>query len=95
MNHLAKSTAQAVASWIGCEINPKWKVPQLSLRNHLLGVFESYSIQCVLDVGANEGQYHDFLREQVGYQGSILSFEPNVACYEKILKRSKSDNSTV
>src|SRR5262249_52923903 len=33
-------------------------------------------IDCVLDVGANRGQYHDFLRERVGFEGWIISFEP-------------------
>ena len=32
-------------------------------------------IDCVLDVGANVGQYHDFLRDKV-LEGPIVSFEP-------------------
>lgn len=34
------------------------------------------SIDCVFDVGANEGQFTDVLRNRVGFSGTIVSFEP-------------------
>jgi FkbM family methyltransferase len=54
-------------------------------NHHLSRLFERLQIRCVLDVGANIGQYHDFLREKVGFEGAIISFEP-VPRHVEILK---------
>ena len=61
-----------------------------SLGSHLLKVFKSREIDCVLDVGANLGQYGKFLRE-IGYTGYILSFEPVKAVYEQLVMASEND----
>lgn len=66
------------------------------MENHsfelfLRRLFDSYSIDAVIDVGANLGQYHDFVRYQVGYPGWIVSFEPDPECVVKLQERSKSD----
>jgi FkbM family methyltransferase len=47
----------------------------------LRSVLKKLSINCVLDVGANRGQYGTMLR-RIGYDGWILSFEPVRANYE-------------
>jgi FkbM family methyltransferase len=39
-------------------------------------LFTSREIATVIDVGANRGQFHRFLRDQVGYERLIVSFEP-------------------
>ena len=44
-------------------------------------VFEKLSINCILDVGANQGQYGTLLR-RIGYSGWVISFEPVRASYE-------------
>jgi FkbM family methyltransferase len=44
-------------------------------RSLLKNVLDKLSINCVLDVGANRGQYGMLLR-QIGYRGTIASFEP-------------------
>jgi FkbM family methyltransferase len=62
-------------------------------RDHLKKLFQYYEIDCVFDVGANYGQYAKMLRQEVGFQGLILSFEPNpdAANYTKELAHGDSD----
>ena len=48
-----------------------WLRDRLVLKH----VLEKLSINCVLDVGANRGQYGILLR-RMGYRGYIVSFEP-------------------
>ena len=43
---------------------------------HLRALFQRLQIDCVLDVGANRGQFREFLRSFVDYRGRIISFEP-------------------
>jgi len=47
----------------------------------------------VLDVGANEGQFADKVRE-IGYRGLIISFEALPAVHAKLESRAASDHST-
>jgi FkbM family methyltransferase len=52
-------------------------------------VLERLAVNCVLDVGANRGQYGSLLR-RIGYTGWILSFEPvqsNLQVLEEVAKR--------
>ena len=51
----------------------KGKVALIFEEVHLQRFFEHYKIDCVFDVGANEGQYATMLRERVGYHGHIIS----------------------
>jgi len=49
------------------------------------------AIDCVWDVGANVGQYGVELR-LLGYNGLIISFEPDQSNFEKLKSRSKRDS---
>ncbi|HSC47142.1 MAG TPA: FkbM family methyltransferase, partial [Gammaproteobacteria bacterium] len=53
---------------------------QPSLGSHLCQLFAKLDIDCVLDVGANQGQYGAMLRK-AGYRGRIVSFEPVAKTY--------------
>jgi len=61
---------------IGAALTPRAYSANLALASHLRELFAELQITCVFDVGANEGQYRNFLRRRCGYTGEILSFEP-------------------
>ena len=51
----------------------------------------SFEIDCFWDIGANIGQTGLSIREH-GYNGNIISFEPQKEAYEKLLKVSSQDS---
>jgi FkbM family methyltransferase len=55
------------------------------LPGQLKYFFATEGINLVIDVGAFHGSYCTLLREEVGYRGPIVSFEP---CAESFLKLS-------
>ena len=60
------------------------------VRFPLMRYFQAEDINVVLDVGANRGQYAQELRK-LGYQGSIISFEPVDAAFEQLATVSADD----
>jgi FkbM family methyltransferase len=60
------------------------------LSDHLANVFAAKGIDCVIDVGANSGQYGLFLRA-LGFAGYIVSFEPVKAVYERLCLTAAND----
>lgn len=60
------------------------------LDRHLQRLFALLQINCVLDVGANQGQYGRRLRE-LGYQGTIISFEPVSADFQQLQAAAAGD----
>jgi FkbM family methyltransferase len=61
-----------------------------SLEAHLASVFAHDRIDCVLDVGAHEGQYGRLLR-RCGYDGHIISFEPVTANARALNEHARLD----
>ena len=61
---------------------------------HLNNVFRKYSIDCVIDVGANSGQYGSFLRG-LGFYGWIVSFEPVKSVFDKLVENAKGDDKWI
>jgi FkbM family methyltransferase len=55
--------------------------PPNSLARHLRFLLKGMAVNCVLDVGAHKGQYVHLLRDDVGYRGRIVSFEPVSSTY--------------
>lgn len=81
-----------MARRLGYELIPAWRLESHDFAEHLGALFAQQRIDCVADVGANVGQYRDFLRAQVGYKGRIVSFEPIAELAEALERRAQSDS---
>lgn len=90
MNALAKRLIDA-ADRFGLALMPKWRMVRLPMAEHLGSVFRKYGIDAVIDVGANVGQYGDFLRNEVGFEGWILSFEPHPTTFATLARHVEAD----
>ena len=71
---LAGAVDAAVASPAAAPI--VYRLRRISDLQVLAGLLSNLRIDCVIDAGANEGQYARMIR-RFGFTGLILSFEPN------------------
>ena len=88
---IVKETIREIASRLGYVVIPKWRLPNWEFATHLRKIFKIYEIMTVVDVGANEGQYGEFLRREVGFKGLIISVEPQVKCFQELQKKAFKD----
>jgi FkbM family methyltransferase len=58
--------------------------------NRLITAIKDQEIDIIMDVGANQGQYAEFIRT-LGYAGEIVSFEPLSSAHKLIKKKSEKD----
>ena len=75
-------TALAALRRVGLEVS--------RTRPNLIDFLQSRSIDCVLDVGANIGQFGRSLRNR-GYTGRIISFEPISEVYQLLVQEVRGD----
>ena len=80
---------------LGLAIIAKWRLASLPLSTRMKKIIKEYQIDCVIDVGANIGQYGQFLRNEVGYSGLIISFEPDPSNFNCLKEASKHDKQWV
>jgi len=89
---MLKKFIENVFDKLGYIVIPKWKF-NISLHGkRMQRIISEYQIDCILDVGANIGQYRSFLRNEVGYSGLIISFEPDPDNFKSLKKASQSDD---
>src|SRR5688572_25272244 len=91
MLKIVKDSVLKVSRSFGYDIVPLREMKERDFAWHLRELLASQKIDCVLDVGANVGQYHDFLRDRVLYDGPIVSFEPVGRHIEMLRARSRAD----
>ncbi len=77
----------------GVTLVPDWRMDALPLEQHLGRLLKTYDITCVLDVGANLGQFHDLIARQVGWPGPVISFEPVRGYFDVIQRRAAGNPS--
>lgn len=58
----------------------------------LVAALRERSLETVVDVGANVGQFGKALR-RAGFTGRIISFEPNSTCFDALSTASEKDSS--
>ena len=68
---------------IRCGLDIRIFTPSRSDAARLKAVFDTLAINLVIDVGANSGQYANYLRS-IGYQKRILCFEPLTSAYASL-----------
>ena len=84
----AKSRIRLLARKFGVEIN-RYNTSQSHAAR--IGVQLAYhEVDCVVDVGANDGGYGRFIRT-AGFNGNIVSFEPQADAHEKLMLDSRAD----
>jgi FkbM family methyltransferase len=79
---------QRLARRLGYDLTPRTKAK--SAHAQLTAVLAHFRIACVLDVGANVGQYGARLRAW-GYRGRIVSFEPQAGAHAALARRAAAD----
>jgi FkbM family methyltransferase len=86
-----KDRVQRLSARLGYPIIPAWRLEEFEQTEHLERLFKKTQIDCVLDVGANIGQFHEFLRLFLRYEGRIVSFEPIRELYERVETLARDD----
>ncbi|MDB9304550.1 FkbM family methyltransferase [Nodularia spumigena CS-591/12] len=72
------------------EVEKNWQIYKYLYQSKLKTILQKYSINLVIDVGANTGQFASLLRA-IGYQGKIISFEPVSTTFKILLAKSEND----
>ncbi|NTV12465.1 MAG: FkbM family methyltransferase [Desulfobulbaceae bacterium] len=85
-----KSSIRVFARKFGVEIARH--NPAQSIEARISTQLEYNKVDCVIDVGANDGGYGRFLRA-AGFKGNIVSFEPQANAHARLIKTSHSDHT--
>jgi len=86
-----KRLVEQGVSRLGYQVIPSWRLKAFEHARHLKHLFGQLQIDTVLDVGANEGGYRELLRDFVGFDGHVVSFEPVPAVYAALEKGAAGD----
>lgn len=91
MHTWVRRTAHRVESFVSGCLTQAWRTHRRFEEQYIGRLLRDLEVDCVLDVGANIGQYALMLREYSGYKGLIISFEPTPSVLKTLLANSKED----
>src|ERR1700751_3650139 len=91
MLKIVKQSVLRVSRSLGYDIVPLRDMKERDLALHLSELLRRLEIDCVLDVGANVGQYGYFLRNKVFSDGVMFFSEPVSRHVEILRERSRWD----
>ena len=91
MRHTIKRFVDAGLQRRGYHLLPRWRLSKYEQSTHIAQLLRLLGVDCVIDVGANIGQYHEFLRLHVGYSGELVSLEPIDEMYRGLVEASHAD----
>src|SRR5262245_55897412 len=63
---------------------PRYKLGRFAFTQHLRAIVRERDIDCIIDVGGNVGKFGRFLRNEIGFRGEIISFEPVRTNFEQL-----------
>lgn len=86
-----RALGDSIAAKFGLAVIPAWRLEHYETATRMREFFDRYSVDLVLDVGGNVGQYRDFLRHHLRYSGWIASFEPAPDPFATLRVRSSGD----
>jgi FkbM family methyltransferase len=89
--HLIKRWIKRGFRQFGLELSTCARANKAGLRPDMENLIGKVRPATIFDVGANKGQFRDFLRYEVGYGGDILSFEPIPELAGALVERTKTD----
>lgn len=89
---MVRTILRSVVRQLGFDIIRYW--PERSDAARIVQILKAHTIDFVIDVGANEGQYGTLLR-RAGYTARILSFEPLSAPHAKLQMSSRGDHGWI
>jgi FkbM family methyltransferase len=91
MSQLARYRREMRDRWLAIRLGLTGRQHQygeiLALRRFVL----HFGVDCIFDIGANAGQYATMLRRDVGFTGTILSFEPNPDVFAALQQTASGD----
>jgi FkbM family methyltransferase len=94
MASLKRRFANYISSRLGLQLIRNGSASELVESDYLRRFLTAFQIDCVFDVGANVGQYAESLRN-IGFQGLIISFEPNPDAVSILREVAKSQSNWV
>lgn len=87
-----KHYAEVFGRRIAARAWPPLVFKRKAFRDYLRRLFALLDVDCVIDVGANRGQYYRFLRYWVGFGGRIVSVEPIASLAQGLARKARFDS---